>query len=200
MIIAFPVAALRAVAVFAARKDIRNYLNGVCLSVKPDETRIVATNGHCLGLYRVQGLNEAVTTEFELIIPIDVVLKCKATRNDPVARVTPNDDGTYMLESNGISQRFAAASGKFPDFARVVPNTLSLEAGSFDPHVASMFGDAAVTLGIKSTRVAVSQNGPTSSALVSIVGEPNFVGVMMPVQLGSIREPYELATSRPAWV
>lgn len=152
MIVAFPVAALRAIAVFAARKDVRNYLNGVCLVVSPNETRIVATNGHCMGLYRSQNMNSGVTTSFDLIIPIDAVLKCKPTRRDPVARVTPNDDGTYMLETSGTFQRFTGISGKFPDLARVVPNTCSLKAGSFDPHVISMFGDAAIALGIESTR------------------------------------------------
>ena len=48
-----PYKALKAISLFAPKNDIRYCLNGVLLDSTGDEVRLVATDGHCLALYRL---------------------------------------------------------------------------------------------------------------------------------------------------
>ena len=56
---------LKAVLQFAAKGDIRYYLNGVYLETGPLGARLVATDGHIMGVLKIEGEFE----ESSIIIP-----------------------------------------------------------------------------------------------------------------------------------
>ena len=106
-----------------AAQDVRYYLNGLLLLVEGNELRAVATDGHRLAFASVE-----IDTELsrqEMILPRKTVLELNRLLSD-------NDEPlTVSLTSNQV--RFAFGSivlvsklidGKFPDYERVIPQSL----------------------------------------------------------------------------
>ena len=121
--------ALKAVSRFAAVKDVRYYLNGVLVEANPLETRLCATDGHTLAVHRAdaKGDNEGAWTG---ILPLDAVttlLKMKpalkSLKDEPIA-LTVSDNGEIRADWNGQSIICRAVDGEFPDYRRVIPESL----------------------------------------------------------------------------
>ncbi len=106
-----------------AAQDVRYYLNGLLLLADGKELRAVATDGHRLAYASVEIDSELPRQE--MILPRKTVLELNRLLAD-------NDEPlTLTLASNQV--RFAFGSvvlvsklidGKFPDYERVVPQTL----------------------------------------------------------------------------
>lgn len=172
--------ALKAVSLFAAKKEIRYYLCGVYVESTPLETRLIATDGHTMGAHRseAKGDNEGV---FSGIIPLDIVaaiLKWKSpVRNDDIpVTLTVSDNGEIRADYCGNSLLFKCVDGKFPDYRRAVPSELSGEKAFFNPDYLIRIRDASKVLG---AGFAFGYNG--DSAALATIGE-NMVAVIMPLR------------------
>ena len=130
---------LKAAAYFSAAKDIRYYLNGILIESTPMQTRVCATDGHALFCSKDDAKGDNVDT-FTGIVPNDTIKQIlawkapyKSAADLPVVITTAADE--QRAEWCGNTAVFKLIDGKFPDYARVVPSTVSGEASHFNPEL-----------------------------------------------------------------
>jgi len=193
-----PSRALRALAPFAARKDIRGYLCGVHLDVDAiGNGRAAATNGHILGVMQFSCDAEDTREPLSITIPLEA-LKSINARSSMFVSLERFDDLRWIL--NG--QLFTPIEGRFPDYVRAIPDKVTGLASQADPVYLALFGESSKILTGKTFNVRIGWNRepvnpdwPTthdpadSGALVEISGEPNFIGVLMPVRYSTADVP-----------
>jgi len=172
--------ALKAVSLFAAKKDIRYYLCGVLVESTPLETRLIGCDGHTLGVHRSEAKGDNVGV-FSGIIPLDAVtaiLKWKSpVRNDDIpVTLTAQDNGEIRADYCGQSIIFKCVDGKFPDYRRVIPSQLNGEKAFFNPDYLIRLRDAAKALNVA---FAFGYNG--DSAALATIGE-SMIAVVMPLR------------------
>ena len=174
---------LKALLLLAAKKDIRYYLVGVNAEFSPAITRIVATDGHKLGLYQTGAQNVG---HGGLIIPADVINALpKSGSYDPeLTFIKCEGPGAWEivgLPNNGRIV-FQQVDGKFPDYQRVCSFKTDGLPGSYNPEYLMQFLKVQHLLGgSKKCTINVYQNGK-SGALVTLAGVDNFYGVIMPMK------------------
>jgi DNA polymerase-3 subunit beta len=179
---------LRAMAKMAAKNDIRKYLEGVCLELGAVESKLIATNGHMLGVLRVLTPSN-VTESQQVIIPLSAIAalpkpKGKYSVNVTTLTIEPKaENGTQFatFSNDETSSRFLLIDGTYPGWKRIVRiRTISGEVAQFDTAYLAMFSAVAKELGISSAdnKVCVSHNGE-GPALIRIIGLENFFGVLM---------------------
>ena len=181
---------LKALKLFVAKKDVRYYLNGVYVEFNKYNTIFVATDGHRLlstAVYHNEVQHGRDT--LGVIIPIetiDALLKVKSTlgaasislevENNVVKKIHVVND-VVRLEARPIE-------GKYPDFRRVFPESVSYEAGNYDFAYLDDFNKAAQYIsGVKNQKASLSQNG-NKAALVDI-DCIDCAGVIMPLNVQS---------------
>jgi len=113
---------LRAALLCSAKKDIRYYLQGVCVSINhPEVAMVYGTNGHILfaGQCPIEIMETPEALGFDLIIPSDVI-KAMDKKADIVILETIDSmpKGYYVLGNS----RFQAIDARFPDVSRVIPS------------------------------------------------------------------------------
>lgn len=177
---------LRGLTRICAEKDIRFYLNGVCLEIRPRETRYIATDGHRLAILRDEvPENEPDQVPAVLIIPRDV---CKGAKRamKKIPLVSLQYDAAQPLAEcridEGASVVFRPIDAKYPDFTRVVPSKVSGEPGAYKWQYLADFDDmTAIAFGALHG-VELYQNGKLDCALIMHSGYPNFIGALMPMR------------------
>lgn len=122
MKISLKTSVLRAALMCAAKKDIRYYLQGVCVSINHLEVAMVyGTNGHILfaGQCPIDTIEAPEALGFDIIIPSDVI-KAMDKKADCVILETIEGGakGYYVLGNS----RFQAIDARFPDVSRVIPS------------------------------------------------------------------------------
>jgi DNA polymerase-3 subunit beta len=178
---------LKAASRFMALQDIRFYLNGVLIESNDIQTRIVATDGHTLfaGYDDAKGDNIG---SFAGIMPADTVKQILAwkanykTANDMPVVVTTSDDpcGEHRAEWCGHICVFRTIEGKFPDYTRVIPQSVSGLAGNYNPDYLARCKAAGIDLGnSKLYGINLTQNGD-GPALVTF--SPQAFAVIMPMR------------------
>ena len=130
-------AALKAASRFAAKRDVRYYMIGVYVQATATETRLIATDGHTMLIHRSKTEN---THAWDGIIPLDTVtaiLKHKSPyeKRDTYLPVELSECGgtEARIDHAGHAFIFKPVDGKFPDYARVIPKTVSGEAACYQP-------------------------------------------------------------------
>jgi len=183
---------LAAVARFAAKDDIRYYLNGVLVEVHANIAYLVGTDGHTLAVARIARDGENMAGQGSAILPRELVEKIKAKGNHGLALVlSVGEDGQCTLNDCGTRTTSGAIDGKFPDWRRVIPRKVSGEAQFLQPDFLARCKKAAEDLGSKTGNFALGYNG-NSAALVTY-DEPGILSVIMPMR-GSACE------AAPEWV
>ena len=187
---------------FAADKDVRVYLNGINLEIGATESRLVATNGHYLGCFRIESEQPEVTTPLgNIIIPNDLLKPIKAkgmveiaigpleTKKDAKGEEVPVSNARPVtLTYAGLSMSGKTLDGTFPDFRRVIPSKVSGEAAQFDPaYIGQLAKVAAALYGKENKHVGIGFNG-NDAALLDF-GDENFVGVLMPLRPNVVTAP-----------
>ena len=175
--------ALKGLDLLAGKQDIRYYLNGVNIEFSESCTRLVATNGHILGIENLTQ-NLVNTGAGSLIIPSDIIKALKpVSKNADIVQIKQIDTGHWEIDNYGVKTTFAGIEGKFPDYARVVSGAkTSGQAAQYNPDYLATFLKAAKLLtGAKTPEIEVMQNGH-SAALINIVGLASFIGVIMPTK------------------
>lgn len=163
---------LHAMATLAAKKDIRYYLCGILVEWNSKTTRIVATDGHKLGIYNLPGQENA--NSGSVIIPLEALAGLKG---DVIV------DWNTLTTSDSV-KTFAPIEGRFPDYARVVPKEkASGIAGNFNVDYMAQFQKVAKMLGNKTDNAVFYHNGEREAAKVSVSSTVNFLGVIMPLRV-----------------
>lgn len=175
---------LNAMLVLAAKKDIRYYLNGLHIEFTPEFTRVIACDGHKLGIYQkaVDSFNIGCGS---ITIPREVIENLP--KNAGLLEFTQIDANLWQLTAGSVSLKFAPCDSKYPDFRRVVDqaNKTSGEAAGFNLDYLNQFekcGNLLAGSKLKiGNRVRIHHNGQ-NGALVTLNGLPNFAGIVMPLR------------------
>lgn len=192
---------LLAISRFAAVKDIRYYHQGVMLEVGTEESRLASTDGAVLGCLRLPDV-KGIAGQF--IIPLDAVLRFKPkakTSKEVVLTIEPKPaTGPHYANladpTSGESYSFPLVDGRFPDYRRVIPLTVTGDVSQLNPSLVAKFHQAAKDLGDAKGGVTLAHNAGSSfdAALVTVMDDDRFIGVCMPWKSA---EPLK---SRPSWV
>ena len=115
---------VKAMLLFAAKKDIRYYLNGLAIESGNRGARLMATDGHRAGMYRVDGKFEHLPQA--VIIPREVLENFRYGPKDPpqldIAIEGTETPFKLRITDGVISQECESIDGKFPDMRRVIPD------------------------------------------------------------------------------
>ncbi|AGK49418.1 DNA polymerase III beta subunit, central domain protein [Burkholderia thailandensis MSMB121] len=182
MIVHVTGAALKAALLHAAKKDIRFYLNGVCIEAHEKETRVIGTDGHRAAVIRVPTENVSVSPGTRFIIPratVEAMKISKAALKHPIVIEGPNDNGEYRATGVFGVAIFQAVEGVFPDYRHIIPETTSGTLAQYNPAYLADMAKAAELLGHKFIYVEHNGDGP---ARVTVPHYSDFVGVVMPVR------------------
>ena len=174
---------LKALVLLAAKKDIRYYLCGVNLEFSPSITRVIATDGHKLGLYQAGAQNAG---HGSLIIPADVITALPKTGSYDPELTFIKCEGPGAWEIVGLPNNgrivFQEIDGRFPDYQRVCSFKTDGLPGNYNPEYLMQFLKVQHLLGgSKKCTINLYQSGK-SSALVTLAGVPEFYGVIMPMR------------------
>ena len=179
---------LKALLLCAAKNDVRYYLNGVHFESTNNGIIAASTDGHrllCINLPNEQA--EGV----KALIPralIEAAVKTKA----PTIDITIEGQ-QVTLSSMGQNVSGSLTEGVFPDFRRVIPESVSgIQGNDFNNTYLVDFDKIGAL--IEGGKASVLQNGPGMSALVRFENE-NAIGVIMP-----LRHDMHKNLSRPAWI
>jgi hypothetical protein len=175
-------------------KDVRYYLNGICLRIDNGiKGQVYSTTGHVLfaASFNIENHAEAIKGVFDIIIPTDAV-KHAAKGKTPSVDLISLDDGGYLLDGF----RFIAIDGKYPDIARVIPdsNDVSNEPGHFNPALLLLCDKALAAWHDTKETATLYQNGPSNSAIMQ--GPDNSaISVVMPwgIDKDSPDQPYNFS-------
>jgi DNA polymerase III sliding clamp (beta) subunit (PCNA family) len=202
MKITLPLSAMRAMIHTSADADIRYYLNGVHVIATKTHTRLESTNGHYCGIFVhevTEGDNE-VDGLIDFIVPFDEVKMLKPSSSKSLDVLTIEYDAATKTGAlnvlAGMSVRFNAIDGKFPDLERVTPKTATTGAAAqFQIEYFAQFAKVAKLLKPKKLQdVKIWHNG-NDVALVTLSDEPRYLGLLMPLNSRVTGEPSGLVAS-----
>lgn len=124
--------ALRAAALSAAKKDIRCYLNGVCIRYRASVptnmpfAMVYGGDGHRVGCFRTL-LSEWIDTDFEVIVPLDVIKSIP--KKVQVLKLVKLDDKQWCLGNT----LFTPVEGRYPDIGRLIPTKFDNKLANVNP-------------------------------------------------------------------
>ena len=186
-------AALKAVSRFAAKQDVRYYLQGVLIESSPAETRIVGCDGHTLAIHRSQhtGENEGQWTGIVPLATVTALLKMKATHKtlrDAPIYLTVQESGEIRADWIDQSINFRTIDGKFPEYQRVIPAKLDGTPAWYQPEYLQRIADASKDI-VESFTFGFNGN----SASLAYIGQ-SMLAVIMPMRLE-----LTIGTERAEW-
>jgi hypothetical protein len=187
---------LTIVAPFMAKNDIRYYLNAINVRPHKDGGAVIcATNGHALGAIH----DRDAICEHEVILRFDVRMQqaCASGLGNDRAVVMIGD--RLAVVENGTAEVYIQAGrpdveATYPRYESVIPKQDTLQPG-----LVGLYGSPLIALCEKAAAAAAKTraiklrgysglqfftvNGdPNSSAVVRVMGAPDFVGVLMPMR------------------
>ena len=182
---------LKALSLLAAKKGLRDYLNGVYIEVKGKQAILVATDGATLGALRIDLDTEVQTAAF--IFP--ETLLAGITTKDFVEITYDSGSATISMEQGGKVLSAKAVEGRYPDWRRTIPSVVTGE------QVLSIFlkdvdkvAKACTLINDRPTRIVnVLHNG--NGPCVADTKNEDFVVVISPV-----KEKFLSNYSRSSWV
>jgi hypothetical protein len=144
---------LKALMLFAGKKDIRYYINGLHIEQGAGGTLAVATNGHCLAVARID--SEAYepascTINRQYIDTIKTKYAVTFTQNDAATVSITTENGTITMP---------IMDAKFPEWRRVVSAKQTGEQAYFHPDNVTMVEKAGQTIRKQSFAYVIQQNG-----------------------------------------
>lgn len=150
---------VKAASYFAAKKDIRSYLNGVWIESKDGiKTHVLATDGQRMFAHVVENIGKPVRLRLS-------GATLAAVTGDAYFHVT--DDLKIKLP-NGAILPFDEDPGNYPDWRRVVPREVSGEANNFPLSNMADLEKAFKALKVKPERYRVAFNGQSPSVVTHL--------------------------------
>ncbi len=183
---------MQAVLLFAAKDDIRNYLNGVMVEVMPSSAvRLVAANGYAMAItHTPHDGGEPAPTPVQIIIPHHV---CKQfAKINPASKsialpilLVVRDDGAYTMTCGDLSVNFTPIDGKFIDYRQAFPRECSGEKADFNPELLMLFrkAEALYQPSTWNCRLSMEWNGQGAALCHGV--DPEFIGAVMPMRTDS---------------
>jgi hypothetical protein len=177
---------LRAALICAAKKDLRYYLQGVCISINgPDVAMVYGTDGHVLfaGQCPIEVIDAPTAYGFEIIIPSDTIKAIDKKAEFIDLETIEGGAKDYYLLGNA---RFQAINARYPDISRVVPSRDAFteqKISYFDPEFIVRGNEAlAMYYGTKKRKVFFSllQRGDYSGVIHD--GKNDALVVIMPMR------------------
>ena len=178
---------LKALLIFAAKKDVRSYLNNIHFESTAEGVLAVSTNGH--GLLAIKISNEPVEGLKHLVSRELCEQACKTKANFIEFEL---DNKQVTLSALNLSFSGLLSEGVFPDFRRVIPAIVSgIKEAEFDNSYLVDFDKVGALLG--TGKASLLQNGEAKA----MVKFENYeaVGVLMP-----LRHTLPTSLTRPAWL
>lgn len=126
---------LKAVSYAMAVKDIRYYLCGVLLESNGAETRLVATDGHRLHAVVSFDKDALIVDPVQIILPasfVKTLLKAKLSKGDVLHINIAGNKASCSLP-DGTETVCSGIDGRFTDYLRVIPKTVSGEYRPCNP-------------------------------------------------------------------
>lgn len=163
---------LRAVALAAADRDIRTYLNGVCVQVRAGRCTIVATDGTRMHV----GQGPAVSgRDLDILVPHEVIKRAAMLGNQM-------DLNTSAYTLSGLT--FEPLAGKYPDWRLVVPRIQTpCPLGCMNLAYLADLRAAAKLLGLNKRQDAVFHTGDDegfgAKSLVKFPARPDFLAILL---------------------
>lgn len=174
---------IKALLICAAKQDVRYCLKGVLVDARATDVTLVTTDGHRMLAYPVATDAIEALAPGQYIIPreaLEAVKPCKAGRVTlPITIEIDVAHGRENKITGATSTVTPLIDGKFPDWRRVMPKTVSGEPTQYNPEYVSGFGDICKLLGGKYGPF-INHNGG-SAAPVTNLGPA--LGVIMPLRL-----------------
>jgi DNA polymerase-3 subunit beta len=172
---------VKALLICAAKQDIRYYLKGVLVDARASDVTLVTTDGHRLLAYPVAVDAIEALAPGQYIIPreaLEAVKPAKAGRVTlPITIEIDTAKGLENKITGATSVVTPLIDGKFPDWRRVLPKTVSGEPAQYQAEYLGDFGRIADLLGTKYPHI--HHNG-SSAAIVGNLGAA--LGVLMPMR------------------
>jgi len=176
---------LRAALICSAKKDIRYYLQGICVSINhPNFAMVYGTDGHILfaGECPIEVHEAPEAYGFQIIIPSDTIKAIDKKAEFIDLETIEGGAKDYYLLGNA---RFQAIDARYPDISRVVPARDSFAEQTisyFDPELLVKGNEAlAIYYGTKKGKIfPLSQRGDSSGAIHN--NQNDAVVVVMPMR------------------
>jgi hypothetical protein len=176
---------LRAALICSAKKDIRYYLQGICISINgPDVAMVYGTDGHVLfaGQCPIVVIDAPTEYGFQIIIPSETIKAIDKKAEFIDLETIEGGAKDYYLLGNA---RFQAIDARYPDISRVVPARdafSELKISYFDPELLVKGNEAlAMFYGDKKGKIfPLSQRGDSSGAIHN--NQNDAVVVVMPMR------------------
>ena len=184
---------------FSSVKDVRYYLNGICLEIGHTESRLVATNGHILGCFRVVSDQPDVDKPLTSICIGNDLLKHVKSAGDvefTIGAPVSDTDARREVRINhaGLTVAGHTTDAKYPDWRRVMPQKVSGEAAQFNPEYIGRLAKAWGYLhGKLQSSPGIGYNGQ-GCALIGLE-DSDFIGCIMPITDGHVAVP----ATPPEW-
>jgi hypothetical protein len=176
---------MKAALLFAPKKDIRWYLIGVHVRVRPfGETILSATCGAAMARIRSHQDKDAAPVDVDMILPRAFAETIAKSRDYFVTLTigTPTDElkRVYPVVAPACGAVCQSLDYKYPDLGPVFPTSASGEVAQFDADILARFSDARrVLASSKSGRFYLAHNGQNAAAVC--IGQPDtFAGCVMP--------------------
>lgn len=105
-----------------AQQDVRYYLNGLLLEIRPGRVRTVATDGHRLALCDAP-FDDQTGMDIQVILPRKAVIELGRLLDDPDAEASFEVSNSHLRVQLGkTSFTTKLIDGRFPDYERVMPS------------------------------------------------------------------------------
>lgn len=195
---------VKGLSVIIPSKEIRYYLNGLHFEAKQnDGFYLVATDGHRMALIKNDSIQ--ADRDYSFIIPHETIknLIKMMDKNQPIALIDYDfDNNKIVIEYNGNCIRVAGIDGKFPEWHRIIPDSVTGEAGQYNSDYIADFKKMANFInGTKNLDCFIKQNGEKVAIVDIGANKPEYdifgMGLLMPLRkTDSAFENY----SRPKWL
>ena len=162
-------AIIKALLTAAPKKDMRYYLNGICVDASKDTVVLVATDGHMMLSFPVSAdaIEDRINGQFIIDrVDLDAIKPAKAGKHT-LPLIIEVDDKGYTI-SGATKAVNTLVDGKFPDWRRVVPQTLSGELAQFNLELLSRINDIRKVLGQDEYATTIHHNGRSCARVTGL--------------------------------
>lgn len=165
---------IQALALFVAKKDVREYLMSINFELQLNRTILTATNGHVLLTVCIDEPNEKEDT---FKIP-----PASFPKSDIDYEVTRGQDGKVYVTNGLMKAEVPQTELRYPDFRRVIPSKPAdkIEHKSYDPEYLMLFKKASKLLG--GTQYPIVHPND-----IVDIGLSNVVGVQSPLRYENVK-------------
>ena len=181
-------ALMKGMLAFAGRQDIRFYLNSLLVETTETSAIRVASDGHTLAAHRVAADDvEDHQPGLQVIVPRTALESVKPRRTGRAQTVSIEVGAEAITVTGETTATTVPVDGKFPNWRRVLPATVSGEPGQVNPRFYARVGLLADAVLGKGANPATFFNGrgplliqfdeATQAVLMPLRDEPVFTGL-----------------------